>query len=607
MTDLTQRGIAALKRGDIPAARNYLTQAIKLDSQNATAWLALSFVVKTPDQKRYCLEQVLKSEPDNATAVKQLARLQPETTAENQPIAPDVPVDSPPVDTAVTHSPPEQPLRHRVSTRIAAFVGALFGEPYLPISLLFWLAILISTESVLVLIGQLPGYWLDYDKAYYGLPWLRQALVITPWLFLTVMALYIVLVSGILAVLNRTAASILWLALCFIHTRNATTWLKGGVSQLFENVSIPSQEIIGLVAAVIGLAVAGLLFSQTLLSPPAAAKTNGRNWRLLPMPAAATAVWFILLFFALVRVATITPEGWQPVITERQPSERMWGAIAYDSARQQAILFSGIYAWSGNAGFFHNDTWQWDGENWQALSPAQQPPGRSEHAMAFDEKRQVIVLFGGRSNDGPLGDTWEWDGQEWRHIIPTTSPAPRCCHRLWYDSEQERIILYGGYDRESIFYNDSWAWDGQNWTNIDNLASPAPVASGFASAYDPLNQQTVVLLAGWPVGTYIKRDGVWTRPTLPVEPPERSGQMVYDPQQQYALLFGGDHQARYFNDTWRFDGQEWQQLQSPLTPSGRYGHMLFFDERRQRIMLFGGFDVDGYQNDLWEFVPGDTQ
>jgi hypothetical protein len=54
MTNLTQQGIAALKSGDIQAARNYLSQAVKLDNQNAAAWLALSFAVKSPEQKRYC-------------------------------------------------------------------------------------------------------------------------------------------------------------------------------------------------------------------------------------------------------------------------------------------------------------------------------------------------------------------------------------------------------------------------------------------------------------------------------------------------------------------------------------------------------------------------
>jgi hypothetical protein len=603
MTNLTQQGIAALKSGDIQAARNYLSQAVKLDNQNAAAWLALSFAVKSPEQKRYCLEQVLKLEPDNVTAVMQLAQLQSETTAESELTAYDFAVDSPPSDLVDPASAPEQTLRSRASSHMAGFVGNLFSDPYLPNSLLLWLAILLFTEGLLTLIGQPPAYWLDYNNAVYSLSWLQQALTISPWLFLAIVVLYVAVVGAIVALLNQTPASILWLALCFIHTHHTAAWLRNTFFYQFEQVNTTTQEVISLVAAIVGFILAGLLFSRTLLSPAAAEGTDGRKWRLSPFPALVTAVWFSLLSFALVYATSIPQGGWQPVDVEQQPPARMRGAIAYDSARQEAILFSGVYAWTEDAGFYSNDTWQWDGENWQELSLAQQPPGRSEHAMAFDEKRQVIVLFGGRSNGEPFGDTWEWNGQEWRQMMPAVSPAPRCCHRLWYDTEQELIILYGGYGLESTFYNDNWAWDGENWSNVDNLEFPAPTASGFASAYDPVNKQTVALLSGWPVGTYIRRDNVWTQPTLLLEPPERTGEMVYNPQQQHVLLFGGTHHFLNFNDTWRFDGQEWQQLDSPLAPSGRQGHMLFFDESRQRVMVFGGFDADGYQNDLWEFVP----
>ena len=40
--------------------------------------------------------------------------------------------------------------------------------------------------------------------------------------------------------------------------------------------------------------------------------------------------------------------------------------------------------------------------------------------MAYDRKRDRIVLFGGRKGwpDGDLNDTWEWNGTEWRRVGP---------------------------------------------------------------------------------------------------------------------------------------------------------------------------------------------
>jgi hypothetical protein len=59
-------------------------------------------------------------------------------------------------------------------------------------------------------------------------------------------------------------------------------------------------------------------------------------------------------------------------------------------------------------------TWQWDGQHWVARQDMG-PAGRWGHAIAFDEERGRIVLFGGLSvapdavdaAHGVLGDTWE--------------------------------------------------------------------------------------------------------------------------------------------------------------------------------------------------------
>lgn len=61
-----------------------------------------------------------------------------------------------------------------------------------------------------------------------------------------------------------------------------------------------------------------------------------------------------------------------------------------------------------------NDTWEFNGEVWYEVSPLQVPPARYGHAMAYDEDRSVVVIFGGIDSDGNyLNDTWEYDGVTW--------------------------------------------------------------------------------------------------------------------------------------------------------------------------------------------------
>jgi hypothetical protein len=62
--------------------------------------------------------------------------------------------------------------------------------------------------------------------------------------------------------------------------------------------------------------------------------------------------------------------------------------------------------------------WGWDGTQWQKITGGG-PPGRILGAAACDEKRNVLVLYGGRSVESrPCSqETWEWDGQNWACLV----------------------------------------------------------------------------------------------------------------------------------------------------------------------------------------------
>jgi tetratricopeptide (TPR) repeat protein len=73
---LLNEGIQAARQGDNNRAHSLLLQVIGQDERNERAWLWLSGVVETDEDRLVCLENVLAINPDSLSARKGLARLQ---------------------------------------------------------------------------------------------------------------------------------------------------------------------------------------------------------------------------------------------------------------------------------------------------------------------------------------------------------------------------------------------------------------------------------------------------------------------------------------------------------------------------------------------------
>ena len=82
-----------------------------------------------------------------------------------------------------------------------------------------------------------------------------------------------------------------------------------------------------------------------------------------------------------------------------------------------------------------NDTWEWDGENWTQYEDIGPAP-RSRPAMAYDSKRQRIILFGGSAGSINFNNTWEWDEENWTQVAGT-GPSALGGHAIAYDSRRE--------------------------------------------------------------------------------------------------------------------------------------------------------------------------
>lgn len=92
MSDKLQRAIELIQSGDKQTGRQLLVEILKAEPANEIAWLWMSSVVTTDEQRCDCLRQVLAINPNNQVAKRGLERLQ-----QNQGHQP-APIKTPPIE-----------------------------------------------------------------------------------------------------------------------------------------------------------------------------------------------------------------------------------------------------------------------------------------------------------------------------------------------------------------------------------------------------------------------------------------------------------------------------------------------------------------------------
>jgi hypothetical protein len=126
------------------------------------------------------------------------------------------------------------------------------------------------------------------------------------------------------------------------------------------------------------------------------------------------------------------------------PSARIHPAMAYDTARNRLVLFGGA---AQDAGL--GDTWEWDGNAWTEESDFGPDPCAGG-AMVFKGSR--VALFGGIASIAspppqpapPIFDrSWEWDGRHWT-ARQDMGPGDRVFHAMAFDEARSRVVLFGG-------------------------------------------------------------------------------------------------------------------------------------------------------------------
>jgi hypothetical protein len=279
-------------------------------------------------------------------------------------------------------------------------------------------------------------------------------------------------------------------------------------------------------------------------------------------------------------------------------------AMAYDDSRGRVVLFGGA-----DAAQVCGDTWEWDGRQWHQVSTSGPGP-RTFPAMAYDSWRKRVVLFGGNRvlfGKGPqagdfLGDTWEWDGKRWRQLR-VAGPPPRAEGVMTFDSKRGRLVLFGGHnwtEGKRKRFGDTWEWDGKQWTQVATTG-PTP-RNGAAICFDSARGVAVLFGGNGPSNETWEWDGrQWRQAPASDTPGRFNPVMAYDDKRQRILRLGGWNGKERLGDTWVYESGRWTQL-TISGPVARNHAALTYIKSRGTFLLFGGHDGENVFGDTWELA-----
>lgn len=138
----------------------------------------------------------------------------------------------------------------------------------------------------------------------------------------------------------------------------------------------------------------------------------------------------------------------------------------------------------------------------------------------------------------------------WRELTPASGPRPEARRNgvAVHDPVGRRVVIFGGM-AASGHLNDTWAFD--------------------------------LITRGW--------SRLETRGTPPA--PRLGHDAIYDAQGRQMIVWAGQTDEVFYNDTWALDLQSltWRELSPAARPQARYGSASIFDPLERRLVTFAGF------------------
>ncbi|MEM7205659.1 MAG: hypothetical protein AAF628_35730 [Planctomycetota bacterium] len=181
---------------------------------------------------------------------------------------------------------------------------------------------------------------------------------------------------------------------------------------------------------------------------------------------------------------------WTQVRYVVEPPRRAFAHMAFDSSRGRVVMSGGAAG-----GIQFTDTWTWDPRNgWLPVATGPAPAiGRMVYDAHRDRMVAVGATFGPRFQPPvhPWG-TYELDSatQTWRQRSPATEPSTRNLPALAYDERRRQVVMFGG--RASTPLSETWLYEPVSPASFGtfgmscggasalSLVSPVPAALPWA-------------------------------------------------------------------------------------------------------------------------------
>ncbi|MBI3203675.1 MAG: hypothetical protein HYZ29_19205 [Myxococcales bacterium] len=163
-------------------------------------------------------------------------------------------------------------------------------------------------------------------------------------------------------------------------------------------------------------------------------------------------------------------------VTGTGPSPRRDSTLAHDSAQSRTLAFGGRPCMRGGTCSPLGDLWARASGVWsQPTTTGTPPPPRWGHAMVYDDKRLVSVVFGGRTQLGLSAETYELENTAWWTNDKTAKPPARAHAAMAFDSTRGVTVLFGGNsssvepEQAAVHLGDTWEY------------APTPIACNTGS------------------------------------------------------------------------------------------------------------------------------
>ncbi len=144
------------------------------------------------------------------------------------------------------------------------------------------------------------------------------------------------------------------------------------------------------------------------------------------------------------------------------PPGRRAAHMAYDARRQRVLMSGGTVP-----PVLFNDTWSWDRRN--GWTPVAVGPSPSFWRMEYDHRRDRMVKVGwggGPSSGSPGGPpsgyafgTYEFDGGavRWDARAPVGAPSGRSGFAMAYDQARGQVVMFGGFP--GMATDETWVYE----------------------------------------------------------------------------------------------------------------------------------------------------